>query len=406
MSSSWLSAWGSLISAERICPLALVVLAMALVMIAKPDLLRQLLQRSKYPFKRSPESASSSDEKHQAQGAEHSRKSESSINSNSTDFFNNWLSMVLKAVFLLVLVSLATLGVCPAKAAINNDANGYPDLLEVGAEELIAGLESGAWTSVDLTNAYLLRIEETNSVLHAVTEINPDALSIAAGLDAERANGTIRSALHGIPMLIKNNIATNDQMNNTAGSYSLLGAKVPRDATVAAKLREAGVVLLGKSNLSQWANFRSFNSSNGWSAYGGQVSGAYFPNMDPSGSSSGSGVGTSIGLTFAALGTETDGSIVSPSSQNNLVGIKPTVGLTSRSLVIPISEHQDTVGKKNLLFLHFDYSERYFLISFQVQWPAACPMQLMFYQLLRAKTRMTTILSPSLGMHLQIILRP
>ena len=183
-------------------------------------------------------------------------------------------------------------------------------------------------------------------MLNAVTEINPDALSIAASLDAERANGTVRSSLHGIPMLIKNNIATMDKMNNTAGSYSLLGATVPRDATVAAKLRAAGVILLGKANLSQWAYFRSSNSSSGWSAYGGQVTGAYYPNMDPSGSSSGSGVGASIGLALAALGTETDGSILSPSSVNNLVGIKPSVGLTSRSLVIPISEHQDTVGKR------------------------------------------------------------
>lgn len=178
-----------------------------------------------------------------------------------------------------------------------------------------------------------------------MTELNPDAISIAETLDAERANGTIRSALHGIPMLIKNNIATMDQMNNTAGSYSLLGATVPRDATVAAKLRAAGIIILGKSNLSQWANFRSSNSSSGWSAYGNQTTSAYHPNADPSGSSSGSGVGSSIGLALASLGTETDGSILSPSSVNNLVGIKPSVGLTSRSLVIPISSHQDTVGK-------------------------------------------------------------
>lgn len=133
-------------------------------------------------------------------------------------------------------------------------------------------------------------------------------------------------------------------MNNTAGSYALLGAKVPRDATVAAKLRKAGAVILGKTNLSQWANFRSTNSSNGWSAHGGQVYGAYYPGADPSGSSSGSGVASSLGLAVASLGTETDGSILSPSDVNNLVGIKPTVGLTSRALVIPISEHQDTVG--------------------------------------------------------------
>lgn len=133
-------------------------------------------------------------------------------------------------------------------------------------------------------------------------------------------------------------------MNNTAGSWSLLGSKVPEDSTMAAKLRKAGAVLLGKTNLSQWANFRSSNSSNGWSAYGGQTYAAYYPGQDPSGSSSGSGVASSIGLALGALGTETSGSILSPADVNNLVGIKPTVGLTSRYLVIPISEHQDTVG--------------------------------------------------------------
>lgn len=189
------------------------------------------------------------------------------------------------------------------------------------------------------------RIAEVNGQLHAVVEMNPDALSIAAALDAERKNGIVRSPLHGIPMLIKNNIATADRMNNTAGSYALLGAKVPRDATVAAKLRAAGVILLGKTNMSQWANVRSSNSSSGWSAHGGQTTGAYYPDMDPSGSSSGSGVASSIGLAFAALGTETDGSIILPASTNGLVGIKPTVGLTSRSLVIPISPHMDTVGR-------------------------------------------------------------
>jgi amidase len=133
-------------------------------------------------------------------------------------------------------------------------------------------------------------------------------------------------------------------MNNTAGSLALLGAKVPRDAFVAGKLRSAGAIILGKANLSQWANFRSSNSSSGWSAHGGQVFGAYFKGQDPSGSSSGSGVASSLGLAAATLGTETDGSIVSPSMRNNLAGIKPSVGLTSRDLVIPISEHQDTVG--------------------------------------------------------------
>ena len=133
-------------------------------------------------------------------------------------------------------------------------------------------------------------------------------------------------------------------MNNTAGSFALYGAKVPKDSTLASKLRAAGVVILGKANLSQWANFRSDNSTNGWSAYGGQCYGVYYPTQDPSGSSSGSAVSSAIGLAFATLGSETDGSILSPSEVSNLVGIKPTVGLTSRSLVIPISQRQDTVG--------------------------------------------------------------
>ena len=147
-----------------------------------------------------------------------------------------------------------------------------------------------------------------------------------------------------MPIIIKNNIATMDKMNNTAGSFALLGAKVPKDSGVAAKLRAAGAVILGKSNLSQWANFRSNNSTNGWSAYGGQTEGVYYPQQDPSGSSSGSGVSSALGLALAALGTETSGSILSPSEVSNLVGIKPTVGLTSRALVIPISQRQDTVG--------------------------------------------------------------
>lgn len=218
-----------------------------------------------------------------------------------------------------------------------------PSLFDVTVEELAYGLDAGQFTSVDLVNAYVARISET-SQLHAITELNPDALTIAAELDAARQAGTSKGPLHGIPILIKNNIATADLMNNTAGSYALLGAKVPRDSTIAARLRSAGVIILGKSNLSQWANFRSTNSSNGWSALGGQVFGAYYPQQDPSGSSSGSAVASSIGLALASLGSETDGSIISPSEVNNVVGIKPSVGLTSRYLVVPISEHQDTIG--------------------------------------------------------------
>ena len=220
----------------------------------------------------------------------------------------------------------------------------FPSLIEITTEEIETGLESGHFTSVDLVNAYTSRILEANTTLNCVTELNPDALTIAAELDAERANGTTRGPLHGVPLLIKNNIATMDKMTTTAGSFALYGATVPRDSGVAAKLRAAGVIILGKTNLSQWANYRSNNSTNGWSAYGGQTYGAYYPQQDPSGSSSGSGVSTSIGLALAALGTETDGSILSPGEVNNLAAIKPTVGLTSRALVVPISQRQDTVG--------------------------------------------------------------
>ncbi|KAH7303438.1 amidase signature domain-containing protein [Stachybotrys elegans] len=220
----------------------------------------------------------------------------------------------------------------------------FPSLINVTIDELQEGLESGLFTSVDLVKTYIARISEVNDEFNAVIEINPDAVDIAGELDARRANGSTYGPMHGIPILIKDNIATNDGMNNTAGSFALLGAKVPQDSFVAQKLREAGAIILGKSNLSQWANFRSTNSSNGWSANGGQVKGAYYPNMDPSGSSSGSGVASALGLALASLGTETSGSIISPAIRSNLVGIKPTVGLTSRHLVIPISEHQDTVG--------------------------------------------------------------
>lgn len=244
----------------------------------------------------------------------------------------------------LAAVAVVAVSVCWGQSRTAINGTDFPPLIEATLEDLVSGLDSGLFTSVDLVNAYTARIFEVNSTLRMVTELNPDALGIAATLDSERAAGSSRGPLHGIPILIKNNIATDDKMNNTAGSYALLGSKVPSDSTMAAKLRKAGAVLLGKTNLSQWANYRSDNTSNGWSAYGGQTEGAYFPGQDPSGSSSGSGVSSSLGLALACLGTETDGSILSPSDVNNLVGIKPSVGLTSRYLVIPISEHQDTVG--------------------------------------------------------------
>ena len=246
----------------------------------------------------------------------------------------------------LVLLWLLLQSVVYGQYIYANQRLPYPMLIDVTTEELETGLERGLFTSRDLVKAYIARIHEVNATLNVVTEINPDALSIADELDAERANGTTRGPLHGMPILIKGNIGTADRMSTTAGSFALLGATVPRDSGVATKLRKAGVIILGKTNLSQWANFRSnfSNTTNGWSAYGGQTTGAYYPHQDPSGSSSGSGVASSIGLALATLGSETSGSILSPSEVSNIVGIKPTVGLTSRALVIPISERQDTVG--------------------------------------------------------------
>ncbi|UKZ53633.1 hypothetical protein TrVGV298_007428 [Trichoderma virens] len=222
----------------------------------------------------------------------------------------------------------------------------FPPLLDATLTDLRLGLDNNLFTSVDLVNAYIDRISEVNHVLRAVTEINPDALSIASERDAERRVGIdpAKQPLHGIPILLKNNIATDDEMNNTAGSYALLGAKVPHDSTIASKLRKAGAIILGKANLSQWAASREAVTHEGWSAHGGQAVGAYFPKQNPRGSSSGSGISTSLGLAWAAVGTDTGGSILLPAHANNVVGFRPTVGLTSRYLVIPYSTRQDTVG--------------------------------------------------------------
>ncbi|KAL4264252.1 Amidase signature (AS) superfamily protein [Pleurotus pulmonarius] len=224
-----------------------------------------------------------------------------------------------------------------------------PDLYEASVLELQVGLNAGHFTSVDLVKAYFARTEEVNlkgPALRAILELNPSALKQAAFLDRERKLKGPRSALHGIPILLKDNIATvaSEGMNTTAGSFSLLGSVVPEDAGVVKRLRRAGAIVLGKANLSEFARFRAGSLPSGWSGRGGQNTNAYFPNADPCGSSSGSGVATSIGLTAVSLGTETSGSITCPSSNNNLAGIKPTVGLTSRAGVIPISAHQDTVG--------------------------------------------------------------
>ncbi|KAJ5868813.1 hypothetical protein N7534_003366 [Penicillium rubens] len=245
------------------------------------------------------------------------------------------------AILKLKAVALAIFALCTTPTAAKCS---YPDLLTATATELQDGLVAGCFTSVDLVDAYVKRNEEVNSTVRAVVEINPDAWKIARDLDDERKNGILRGPLHGLPILIKNNIATDDKMQTNAGSYALMDAKPVSDSAIAAKLRKSGAIILGKTNLSQWANYRSGNSSNGWSAWGGQVIAAHVPNQDPSGSSSGSGVAADLGLAYACLGTETSGSITSPGEKSGLVGIKPTVGLTSRYLVVPISEHQDTIG--------------------------------------------------------------
>ncbi|KAH8987948.1 amidase signature enzyme [Lactarius hatsudake] len=237
---------------------------------------------------------------------------------------------------------------CPSRHRVTPYHVQLPDLYEASIAELQDGLENGHFTSVDLVKAYFARIEEVNlqgPTLRAVIELNPSALQQAAELDLERRILGPRGPLHGIPILLKDNIATraSDGMNTTSGSFALLGSLPPRDATAAAKLRAAGAVLLGQANLSEWAHFRGVLPT-GFSGRGGQATSPYFPLADPSGSSSGSGIAAAIGLAAAALGTETDGSIILPSSRQNLVGIKPTVGLTSRAGVIPVSENQDSVG--------------------------------------------------------------
>jgi len=199
-------------------------------------------------------------------------------------------------------------------------------------------------SSVELTNGYLDRIARLNPILHAVIETNPDALRIARRRDRERRNGQVRGPLHGIPVLLKDNIATDDDMETTAGSLALVGSIVPSDAPLVAQLRRAGAVVLGKANLSEWANFRGFAPFNGWSARGGFTRNPYDLGLDPSGSSSGSASAVAASLATVAVGTETDGSILSPSAQQSIVGIKPTVGLVSGRGIIPIAHSQDTAG--------------------------------------------------------------
>jgi amidase len=208
-------------------------------------------------------------------------------------------------------------------------------------------MASGQLSSVALTNYYIKRIaalDQEGPGVNSVIELNPDALSMAKAADAARASGKVLGPLQGIPVVLKDNIDTGDKMQTSAGSFALVGSAAPSDSTVAGKLRAGGAVILGKTNLSEWANFRSFESISGWSGRGGQTNNPYGINRNPCGSSSGSGAAVSANFAAVALATETDGSVVCPANANGVVGIKPTVGLTSRAGVVPISHTQDTVG--------------------------------------------------------------
>ena len=221
------------------------------------------------------------------------------------------------------------------------------NLEEISIVQLQAAMGAGRLDSETLVQMYLTRIQaidRTGPTLRSVQEINPDALPIARALDEDRRAGRVRGPLHGIPVLLKDNIATADKMETTAGALALVGARPREDSTIALRLRQAGAVILGKASMSEWAYFKSTPGSSGWSARSGQARNPYVLNRTPCGSSSGSAIAVAANLVTVSIGTETDGSIICPAGVNGVVGIKPTVGLTSRAGVIPISMTQDTVG--------------------------------------------------------------
>ncbi len=235
----------------------------------------------------------------------------------------------------------------PTQKPVRNEKQTRANLDELSIPELQELVKNGSLTYVAMTNIYLKRIQEldrSGPLLNAVIELNPDALLMAEAMDRERMEGKLRGPLHGIPILIKDNINSGDKMQTTAGSLALSGNVAKEDAFVLKRLRETGVVLLGKTNLSEWANFRSTRSASGWSSRGGQTRNPYILDRSPCGSSSGSAVAVSANLCAIAVGTETDGSIACPASMNGIVGIKPTIGLVSRTGIIPISISQDTAG--------------------------------------------------------------
>jgi len=247
-----------------------------------------------------------------------------------------------------LVVAAALSGLVPAGAiAQNAAAPNLPRANEADIAELQRDMASGKLTAHALVQTYLDRIAEIDKAgpaLNSVIELNPDALKIADELDAERKSGKLRGPLHGVPVLIKDNIDTADRMHTTAGSLALAGSIAERDSSVAAGLRRAGAVILGKTNLSEWANFRSTHATSGWSGRGGQTRNPYALDRNPCGSSSGTGASIAANLAAAGIGSETDGSIMCPASTNGLVGIKPTLGLVSRAGIIPIAHSQDTAG--------------------------------------------------------------
>jgi amidase len=243
-------------------------------------------------------------------------------------------------------ISATGLLLASAAVQIRADENSF-DPTEQSIGSLQNALASGKLTSAALTQAYLSRIarfDRNGPEYRSILALNPDALAVAHVLDAERGAGKTRGPLHGIPILIKDNVETKDPLATTAGSFALARSRRPTDAPLVARLRAAGAIVLGKSNLSEWANFRSTHSSSGWSGTGGQTRNAYARDRNPSGSSAGSAVAAALSFCAGAVGTETNGSILSPSSVNGLVGLKPTVGLVNGKGIVPISPRQDTAG--------------------------------------------------------------
>jgi len=232
-----------------------------------------------------------------------------------------------------------------ASTGFKANATSAMNLEEVTIAELQAAMESGRATSRSIVEGYLARIREIDPKINSIIELNPDALAIADAMDRERKSGKVRGPMHGIPVVIKDNIDTADKMKTTAGSLALMNAPIPKDdAFIVRKLREAGAVILAKTNLSEWANYRSNTSSSGWSGRGGLTRNPYVLDRSVCGSSSGSGSATAANLTAVSVGTETNGSIICPAANACLVGIKPTLGLVSRSGIIPIAAAQDTAG--------------------------------------------------------------